>query len=94
MSNIYKNTVSCILLHVSEELRHQEAVYTPVFKSHWSMIHYNGKAYFIILISAAEFQIVRSCKMWLKLCMLGVSLKFCRCLQNSFLFDVCTTVHH
>jgi hypothetical protein len=31
---IHNNIVLCFLLHVSAELRHLQAVYTPIFKAH------------------------------------------------------------
>jgi len=40
--------VLCLLLHVRAEIRHLQAVYTPIFKTHENVIYYNSDAYYIV----------------------------------------------
>jgi len=45
-----------------------------ILKTHLSIIHDNSNIHYIVVISAAELKNVRPCKMWLKFCILGISL--------------------
>lgn len=62
-SNIHNNTIHCLLLHVSAKLLPLHEAYTPIFKTHYSVLYYNSGIYFIVMIPAIEFNNVRSHKM-------------------------------
>lgn len=80
--NVYNNTVSCLLLHVSTEFCHLQLVCTSVFGTHYSIIRYNSNTYYIALISTAEVQNVRSREMLLKLRILVYRCAFRYCIQT------------
>ena len=67
--------LTCLLLHVWAELFHLQGVHTPVFKTHWIMIHYLSNACYITVRS--ELKNVGFHKMWLDLCIvMGVVIVF------------------
>jgi len=88
--NIYNNTVSCLLLHVSAEPYHLQVVSTTIYGTQCSIIHYNSNTYYIAVISAAEVHNVRSREMLLKFHMLVYRCGFHYCIQ-SFLFLCCVS---
>ena len=58
-SKIHSNIMSCLLLHVSAKIHHLNGVYTPIFKTHQSIAHYNNNIYHISVISEAEIKNVK-----------------------------------
>jgi len=55
-SNIHNNTISCVLLDVSAELRNLQGVYTPIFKTQYSTIYHNIVKYYIAVTNEAELR--------------------------------------